>query len=84
MVYRFLDPKPRTFAVVYTPNFADPDGEFPLIEYNAATARKMPEGVVQNSRFWGGWRATLIVWLIRKLLPMPEYLYRSGQEDARK
>lgn len=74
---KFLDPKPRTFAVMYTPNVADPTGEYPLWEYSAAEARKAPEGRLQQYQPWGGWKAKLVVWMIRTLLPEPEYLYKE-------
>lgn len=75
----FKDPKPRTFAFVETPNLADPAGVCPIYEYNAATVRKSPEGVVQMNQAWSGWRAGLIAWLVQKLLPKPEYLYKVRQ-----
>jgi hypothetical protein len=66
---------PRIFSVVETPNVADPMGLYPLIEFND---RDRVEGVMPRSRWWSGWRAKLIVWLIGFLLPVPDL----GQNDA--
>jgi hypothetical protein len=62
-------PAPRIFSVVYTPNIADPAGWFPLIEFNP---KDTADGVMPRNRMWSGWRAKLIVWLIRRLLPCPD------------
>jgi len=66
---------PRIFSVVRTPNSADPMGWFPLIEFNS---RDRIEGVMPRNKPWSGWRAKLIVWLIRLLLPVPDL----GQRNA--
>lgn len=65
----------RTFAVILGASMSDPGYQAPLWEYDAREARNAPEGVMPKVARYGGWRAHTIVWLIKKLLPMPEKLY---------
>jgi hypothetical protein len=66
---------PRIFSVVQTPNISDPTGRYPLIEFNN---NDRVEGVMPRNQPWSGWRAKFIVWLIRRLLPVPDL----GQKNA--
>lgn len=71
------DMKPRTFALVDTPNVSDPAGKCPLLEYDASVVRRLPEGIVQTYWGWTGWRSRLIAYLIRKLLRRPDHIYQD-------
>jgi len=70
--FGFVDPRPRTFSVMYGPTPADPTCEFTFVEFSP---KRVPEGTPVHFKPWTGWRADLIVWLIRHLLPEPSYIY---------
>jgi len=67
-----MNPPVRTFSLVKTPNWADPDGENPFIEFDAS---QHVEGVVPPLKLWG-WRGKIVAALIRFLLPEPP-IYRG-------
>lgn len=57
--------KPRNFMLVTEASFSDPQLLFPLIETHYVDAETL------QHVSWGGWRARLVAWIIKKLLPRP-------------
>ena len=64
-----LNGRPRTFCYMQNRTYADPAYLFQLYEYDPSN----PYASV-NIKAWSGWRANLITWMIRHLLPEPDHI----------
>lgn len=73
--FKFVDPRPRTFSLMYAPNVVDPTGEFTLVEFNPE--RRLSAAPLRY-RAHTGWRARVIEYLIRRWLPEPKDVYGRG------